>query len=299
MYNCYFNALILPRLFESTLYVSASMNQFRQKYYPTILQAIHLIILYIFIQSIIDFPLALVDYYKDTEYLYNPAKKILLGIGSTIFILYYGYKKSRVKLLEIFPIKKFNPLIILFLITFFWGIQNLLTDVNAFVDRIIPPPPWFWELFNKIFESDYGWIGAFMKVAVIAPVVEELIFRGVIMHGFMRNYRGYVAVLMSALLFALFHLNPWQFPATFILGLMLGWLMLSTRNIFLCIIGHSINNLLVLITITFWDQINSHPFYLVDKKNFLMLNMVVILFSVSVIASLLYFKKRKIKKSYQ
>jgi uncharacterized protein len=50
-------------------------NQFRQ--YPTIIQAIHLIILYIFIQTLVDFPLAMIDYYKDTEYLYHPIKKII------------------------------------------------------------------------------------------------------------------------------------------------------------------------------------------------------------------------------
>ena len=49
------------------------MEEARQKYYPTILQGIHMVILYIFIQTIIDFPLALIDYYKDTEYLYNPS----------------------------------------------------------------------------------------------------------------------------------------------------------------------------------------------------------------------------------
>jgi len=85
--------------------------------------------------------------------------------------------------------------------------------------------------------------------------VEELIFRGVIMHGLMRNYPKVTAVFFSGLLFALFHLNPWQFPATLVLGMILGWIMIRTRNILLCIAGHSINNLLVLLTITWNTQI--------------------------------------------
>ena len=56
------------------------MNELKPKYYPTLLQAIHLIILYIFIQTVVDFPLAMIDYYKDTEYLYHPLKKILLRV---------------------------------------------------------------------------------------------------------------------------------------------------------------------------------------------------------------------------
>jgi len=94
------------------------MNEFRQKYYPTVLQAIHLLILYIFIQTVVDFPLAMIDYFKDTEYLYHPIKKIVLGVGSTLFILVYGFKKSKAPVFDVFPIKFFNVLIILSFVTF-------------------------------------------------------------------------------------------------------------------------------------------------------------------------------------
>lgn len=259
------------------------MNRNQQKYYPTILQAIHLLILYIFIQTIIDFPLALIDYYNDTDYLYNPVKKILLGVGSTLFILIYGFKKSKAPLSKVFPTKLFNPLILIPITTFFWAVQNLLVDVGVWMDKVIPAPDWFWEMFNKIFESDYGWWGAFMKVAVIAPVVEELIFRGLILQGLRRNYNAFVSVFMSALLFALFHLNPWQFPATFILGMLLGWIVLRTHSLLLSILGHSINNLLVLLSITYWKQISTFGIYLMDKKDFLFTSWLVVFFSLVLI----------------
>jgi len=190
-----------------------------------------------------------------------------LGIGSTLFIIYYGYKKSKAHIFEVFPFKAFNPLILIPITAFLWSAHNLLEIASAFLDKYIPAPAWFWELFNKIFEGDFGWWGAFMKVAVVAPIVEELIFRGLIFQGFRKNYNGFVAVVMSALLFALFHLNPWQFPATFVLGLLLGWIMLRTKSILLVILGHSINNLLVLLTITYWETINTHPIYLMEKKD--------------------------------
>jgi len=235
--------------------MTESMENHRKQHYPTILQAIHLVILYIFIQTVVDFPLALIDYFNDTEYLYHPLKKIVLSVGSVVFILWYGFRKTGNSLSEVFPLKRFNPLLVVFIFLFFLGIQQWLNVINAWVDRVLPPPAWFWELFDKIFESDYGFWGAFMKVVVIAPVVEELIFRGVIMHGLMRNYPKVTAVFFSGLLFALFHLNPWQFPATLVLGMILGWIMIRTRNILLCIAGHSINNLLVLLTITWNTQI--------------------------------------------
>ena len=248
------------------------MNELQKKHYPTILGAIHLIVLYTFIQTIIDFPLALLDYYNGTDYLYNPIKKIVLGVGSNIFIFYYAYRRAGVQLKELFPAKSFNFLILIPIVFFFWAAQNLIGEVNIALDKVLPPPSWFWELFNKIFENDYGIYGAILKVVIMAPVIEEMIFRGVIMHGLMRNNSKFTAVFVSALLFALFHLNPWQFPATFVLGIVLGILMLRTRNIYLCILGHAINNGLVLISIQYWDEIQKTSFFQSNKPNQLIIS---------------------------
>lgn len=269
------------------------MKEYRSTYYPTFLQAVHLIILYLFIQTIVDFPLALTDYYRGTDHLYNPVKKVLLNLGSTIFILIYGIRKSGMSLKKIFPVKFFNPLILIPLTTFFWGAHNLLEAVNMQIEKILPAPPWFWELFSKVFESDFGWWGAFFRVVIVAPVIEELIFRGIILSGLRKNYPAISAVFISAVLFSLFHLNPWQMPATFVLGLVLGWIMIRTNNIILAITGHAINNLLVLLTMTYWQQINSHAIYLMDEKLKYLLSAMVILLSIILIYFASFWPKNK------
>ncbi|MDX9883034.1 MAG: CPBP family intramembrane glutamic endopeptidase [Prolixibacteraceae bacterium] len=269
------------------------MRRQQKKYYPTILGAIHLVVLYLFVQTVIDFPLALIDYFNDTEYLYHPVKKIILGVGSVVFILYFGYRKAQTSIGELFPVRFFNPLVLIPITLFLWASHNFLNDINIWVDKQIPPPPWFWELFNKIFESDYGIYGAILKVVIIAPVIEELIFRGIIMHGLMRNYPKLVAIFFSGLLFALFHLNPWQFPATFLLGLLLGWIMIRTRNIFACILGHAINNGLVLLAITYADRISEFSFSLMPKYDQLKISGLVAMLSLILIALLTMNRKKK------
>lgn len=273
------------------------MDHQLRKYYPTILQAIHLVVLYIFIQTLIDFPLALIDYFKDTEYLYHPVKKIVVGIGSNLFILLYGIYRAKAPFYKIFPVKIFNPLILIPVALFFWGGHNILDEVNILVEKFIPAPPWFWELFNKIFESDYGWWGAFVKVSVIAPIVEESIFRGLILHGLKKNYSASTSIFISALLFSLFHLNPWQIPATFVLGLLLGWIMIRTNNILLAIIVHSLNNFMVLMNIKYWQEINSHAIYLMPTTNKLLLSLFILLLSLILIYWLTIQKRRKSKKT--
>lgn len=243
------------------------MNNQQIKFYPTIAGAIHLIVLYVFIQTLVDFPLAMWDYYNGTDYLYHPIKKIILGVGSTLFIFYFAYRKAGVPLKELFPAKWFNVLILFPLLFFIAAAQYFIGEINLQLNKVLPPPAWFWELFGKIFENDYGMVGAVLKIVVIAPVIEELIFRGIIMHGLMRNYSKLTAIVVSALMFALFHLNPWQFTATFTLGILLGILMVRTRNIYLCIMGHAINNGLVLISIQYAGEIQNSFFFQASKSN--------------------------------
>jgi membrane protease YdiL (CAAX protease family) len=251
------------------------VNSTPTKSYPTILDAVHLVVLYIFIQSIVDFPLALLDYSKGTHYLDNPIKKIVLGIGSVVFIFWFAWRKAGVPLKELFPVRRFNVLILLPILIFLWAAQNILGEINFQLEKVLPAPSWFVELFTRVFENDYGVYGAIIKVAIIAPIIEEMIFRGIIMHGLMRNYSAFTAVSVSALMFALFHLNPWQFPATFILGLLLGILMYRTRNIILCILGHAINNGLVLFSIYYFDTVQKTNDLLVNNTGVLIFSAVV------------------------
>jgi uncharacterized protein len=248
------------------------MQKDRQTYYPTTLEAIHLIVLYIFMQSVIDFPLALFDYQNDTNWLANPWISFFSNFTITIFIFIYGFKKAKTKFSEVFALKSFNLLLIVPIIILFSGLQYLIGLLNVVVEKIIPSPPWFWELFDRIFENRFGFWGAFLKVAVLAPVIEETLFRGVIMHGLMKNYRSWYSILLSGILFSLFHLNPWQMTYTFFLGIFLGWLMVRTRSLPLCILAHAINNIIVLYSVTSKKDFPEFLFSGISKGNSILIS---------------------------
>ncbi len=230
------------------------------KFYPTFWQAVNLIVIYIFIQTAVDFPLAIYDYNHGTDWLYQPWIKVPVFLGSTLFILYLGYIFSGLSFNEVFSIKRFNPLVVPSMIIVFAGLQYFLNEINIHFEQILPPPGWFMELFARLFDSDLGVWGGILRIVVIAPVVEEIIFRGVIMSGFSRNYHPVFAIFFSALLFALFHLNPWQFAATFALGLLLGWIRVRTGSLLACIAGHAIHNGLVFITVYYYNELKSLSF---------------------------------------
>ncbi len=233
------------------------MINYQNKIYPTFWQAANLIVVYIFIQTIIDFPLALYDYQKGTDWLYEPWIKAPVFFGSTILILYLGYIYSGLPLGQVFPVKRFNLLILPSMVLAFAGLQFFLNEISLQLDQVIPPPTWFMEMFARLFDSDLGAWGGIVRIVIIAPVVEELIFRGAIMTGFSHNYKPFWAIFFSALLFALFHLNPWQFPATFLLGLILGWVRIRTGSVLACIGGHAIHNGLVYLSVIFYAELES------------------------------------------
>jgi membrane protease YdiL (CAAX protease family) len=233
------------------------MQDYKTRYYPTTLEAIHLIVLYLFLQTLINFPLAMYDYQHDTNLLSNPWINFISGISITVFIFIYGYRKAENTFAKVFALKPFNLLLILPVIILLFGLQYLVGLLNIVVEKVIPSPPWFWELFEKIFDSRFGFWGTFFKVAILAPIIEEILFRGIIMHGLMRNYKSGYAVFLSGILFSVFHLNPWQMTYTFFLGLFLGWIMIRSRSLPLCIITHSINNIIVLLSITFQNEIKN------------------------------------------
>lgn len=146
------------------------------------------------------------------------------------------------------------------MIVTFGGLQYFLNEINIHFEKILPPPSWFMELFSRLFDSDLGVWGGILRIVIIAPIVEELIFRGVIMAGFSRIYHPVFAILFSALLFALFHLNPWQFPAAFELGLILGWIRIRTGSVLACIAGHAIHNGLVFLSVFYYTDLKDLSF---------------------------------------
>ncbi|MCY6484098.1 type II CAAX endopeptidase family protein [Clostridium aestuarii] len=81
-----------------------------------------------------------------------------------------------------------------------------------------------------------------ISIVFIAPIYEEMIFRGIILNGLAKKINIKVAVVISALLFAVMHMNLIQGINTFFLGILFGFIYIKTKSIYLSIFAHFINN---------------------------------------------------------
>ena len=79
-------------------------------------------------------------------------------------------------------------------------------------------------------------------VALAAPFVEELAFRGVILPVLSRRMGMWGAILGSAAVYAAFHFSAWMFAPTMVLGIALGWLATTRRSLVPAIALHVLYN---------------------------------------------------------
>ncbi len=87
-----------------------------------------------------------------------------------------------------------------------------------------------------------GLVLSAVLVAVAAPLVEELAFRGVVLPVWAGSLGEWGGILASAALYAAFHFSLWWFLPTFVLGIALGWLVRSRGGLMPAIALHVLYN---------------------------------------------------------
>lgn len=87
----------------------------------------------------------------------------------------------------------------------------------------------------------YQYVCLLISTAVIPAICEEILFRGVILTNLIPFGRG-TAILASGILFGLMHGNILQFFYTSFFGIVLGYIYVRTRSLWLCMIIHFVNN---------------------------------------------------------
>ncbi len=86
-----------------------------------------------------------------------------------------------------------------------------------------------------------------LAVAVAPAICEEVLFRGVVFHALASRFIPLVAILISSVVFAAYHMTLAQLVPTFVLGLVLATLTQRSRSIIPAMIAHLLNNAIVVL----------------------------------------------------
>ena len=157
---------------------------------------------------------------------------------------------SSVILIALFVWRKWAPISRYYIQQKPWDV--LIWAILAGLGAILPLQ-WLYEQMNitmtddvkHLFESIMGSRWGYLALGILAPVAEELVFRGAILRSLMNyfNHRlPWIPIVASALLFGAVHGNMAQFANAFTMGLLLGWLYYRTHSIVPGVVLHWVNN---------------------------------------------------------
>ena len=168
------------------------------------------------------------------------------------FIYLFQYREN----VEVAPVRKNIPVVIFPLLLVFTPLVAFLIEpLTALISNVTTNlfEHFFKTIFNielnlaetiarlleQFFKAD---LATFLMVVIAASLCEEWLCRGVITKGLLRHGSPLRAILWSAFIFAVIHMNPWQAVPAFILGMLLGYVYWKTRSLIPCIFIHFVNN---------------------------------------------------------
>lgn len=127
---------------------------------------------------------------------------------------------------------------------------NPLFEILDKIDKLVE------ESYLKIAAADniLDYFSVVLSVALVPAFCEEFLFRGFVQSSFEKRMRPIWAIIVTALIFSLFHFNPFAILPLFLLGAYFSYLVYLTESIFIPIVLHFLNNF---ITITLFYTMKS------------------------------------------
>ena len=114
---------------------------------------------------------------------------------------------------------------------------------------ISPIPASYVNMIIEVMRADSipEFIGVVFASALVPAVAEELLFRGVVQPALIKRIGPTLGIVLTALLFASYHLNPWMFVPLFIVGTLFGYVAYKTGTFWAGALAHFGNNLLAIV----------------------------------------------------
>lgn len=127
------------------------------------------------------------------------------------------------------------------------GVSILLLDIRNYLFYYFPMSVFFEKIFMQVSGANISLFWSVVSILIFIPIVNEVIFRGVILNGIKNKYYSTTAVVFSSILFGLITFNIYEAIPTFVLGIIIGLVYINTNSLGLAILLHMFSNLITLI----------------------------------------------------
>lgn len=158
--------------------------------------------------------------------------------------IYFWAKKNSANLRKIFRINPVPLGTVAAALPLAIGLTVIIDELDRIAQILAPTPLEFSKIQEIVTISDpLSAIFIIGVVVIIAPLIEELVFRGFLQRILEYRIRDITrAVLYSALIFAFIHFNPWWIVQIYIIGVFMGYVAWRTNSVWISFIIHAVNN---------------------------------------------------------
>ncbi|MCF7792705.1 MAG: ABC transporter permease subunit [Candidatus Cloacimonetes bacterium] len=131
----------------------------------------------------------------------------------------------------------------------------IVAVISQVINLFFPISESYLEGMKNFLTAQQGgfWFSIFV-IGVLPGICEETLFRGYIIRGFEKQGIAR-AIVISGILFGIYHLDPFRLVPASLLGMWMGFLLLKTNSIFVPMFAHFVNNSLAVILNTFEGKI--------------------------------------------
>lgn len=164
---------------------------------------------------------------------------ILLGTAVGAVAVFGGKFRS------VFPIHKPKLTEVMGTILIYLGASQAISVVTMIEMYIAPEMVTETSIGLSSMFTSSSMIVAIIVVGIAPAICEEAVFRGVFFNSIWNQTHGkWIPILVTAAVFGLFHESIIRFFPTFLLGIVLGYLVYETNNMFYNVMFHAINNII-------------------------------------------------------
>lgn len=164
---------------------------------------------------------------------------ILLGTAVGAVAVFGGKFRS------VFPIHKPKLTEVMGTILIYLGASQAISVVTMIEMYIAPEMVTETSIGLSSMFTSSSMIVAIIVVGIAPAICEEAVFRGVFFNSIWNQTHGkWIPIIVTAAVFGLFHGSIIRFFPTFLLGIVLGYLVYETNNMFYNVMFHAINNII-------------------------------------------------------
>ncbi len=98
------------------------------------------------------------------------------------------------------------------------------------------------QMIESFLKSDFNIMLAIFHVALVPAICEEILYRGFALRLLQRTKTIWVSILITGIIFGLYHLRLSQFIPLALIGIFLGWITVRSGSIIPAVIAHFVNN---------------------------------------------------------